>query len=59
MAKHKWEEEKRAYDERRGIVAPTRPVSRKTAAITIEQPAQPITVGLPVSAFLVWAHLGY
>jgi hypothetical protein len=46
-AKHKWEEEKRAYDERRGIVAPTRPVSRKTAVATIEKPMQPTTVGLP------------
>ncbi|KAH9987886.1 hypothetical protein BJV77DRAFT_768279 [Russula vinacea] len=45
-AKHKWEEEKRAYDERRGIVAPTRPVSRKTAAATVEKPTQPTTVGL-------------
>ncbi|KAF8495222.1 high mobility group box domain-containing protein, partial [Russula emetica] len=47
-AKHKWETEKRAYDERRGIVAPTKPVNRKTTAAIIEEPVQPATVGLPV-----------
>jgi len=41
-AKQKWETEKRAYDERRGIVAPTKPVNRKTAAAIIEEPVQPV-----------------
>jgi len=45
-AKQKWETEKRAYDERRGIVAPTKPVGRKTAVATIEKPVQPAAVGL-------------
>lgn len=42
-AKQKWETEKRAYDERRGIVAPSKPVNRKTTAAIIEEPIQPAT----------------
>jgi len=44
-AKQKWETEKRAYEARRGIVAPTKPAGRKTAAATVEEPVQPPTVG--------------
>ncbi|KAI9511283.1 high mobility group box domain-containing protein, partial [Russula earlei] len=43
-AKQRWEAEKRAYDERRGIVTP-KPASRMTAAIAAEEPVQPATVG--------------
>jgi len=39
-AKQRWETEKRAYEERRGIVAPTKPASRKTVAATVEEPVQ-------------------
>jgi len=46
-AKQRWEAEKRAYDERRGIVAPAKPVSRKTVAATVEEPVQHTAVGSP------------
>jgi len=48
-AKQRWEAEKRAYDERRGIVAPAKPASRKTVAatVTIEEPVQHTAVGSP------------
>jgi hypothetical protein len=46
-AKQRWETEKRAYDERRGIVAPTKPASRKTVAATIEEPVPHAAVGSP------------
>jgi len=45
-AKQKWEVEKRAYEERRGIVAPTKPTSRTTAAAPVEEPAQPAVVAI-------------
>jgi len=39
-AKQRWETEKRAYDERRGIVAPTKPASRKAVTTAVEEPVQ-------------------
>jgi len=42
-AKQKWEAEKRAYDERRGIVVPPKPTSRTTVVATVEEPVQPAT----------------
>ncbi|KAI9449483.1 hypothetical protein BJY52DRAFT_248049 [Lactarius psammicola] len=37
-AKLKWEAEKRAYDERRGIVATTKPIDHKMVAAPVEEP---------------------
>jgi len=37
-AKQKWETEKRAYDERRGIVATTKPAGHKAVATPVEEP---------------------
>ncbi|KAI0260494.1 hypothetical protein BC834DRAFT_900085 [Gloeopeniophorella convolvens] len=45
-AKQKWAEEKRAYDERRGIVAPEKP-GRKAAVAVAEEPVLPIAVSSP------------
>jgi len=46
-AKQKWEVEKRAYDERRGIVAPAKPAGRKSGAVAVEEPVDLATAGPP------------
>jgi hypothetical protein len=53
VAKQKWVAEKRAYDERRGVVAPTKPAGRRPVAATVEEPVHPGTAAPPVSTFLV------
>ncbi|KAI0299761.1 high mobility group box domain-containing protein [Multifurca ochricompacta] len=53
-AKQKWEAEKRAYDERRGVVAPiTKPAGRGKAAATTagEEPVHPVSAGSIVRTF--------